>query len=49
MPHFQLTVSVYHDAWTLAFRMLGSEPDYQLGIKILKNVVAQLTQWGRGR
>ncbi|WP_204120645.1 MULTISPECIES: condensation domain-containing protein [Levilactobacillus] len=47
MPHFQLTVSVYHDAWTLAFRMLGSEPDYQLGIKILKNVVAQLTQWGR--
>ncbi|MCI1554415.1 MAG: condensation domain-containing protein [Levilactobacillus sp.] len=48
MPHFQLTVSVYHDAWTLAFRMLGSEPDYQLGIKILKNVVAQLTQWGRG-
>lgn len=48
MPHFQLTVSVYHDAWTLAFRMLGSEPDYQLGIKILKNVVAQLTQWSRG-
>lgn len=48
MPNFQLTVSVYHDAWTLAFRMLGSEPDYQLGIKILKNVVAQLTQWGRG-
>lgn len=45
MPHFQLTVSVYHDAWTLAFRMMGSEPDYQLGIKILKNVVAQLTQW----
>jgi len=27
--------------------MLGSEPDYQLGIKILKNVVAQLTQWSR--
>lgn len=48
MPNFQLTVSVYHDAWTLAFRMLGSEPDYQLGIKILKNVVAQLAQWGRG-
>ncbi|MGR7842990.1 hypothetical protein [Levilactobacillus brevis] len=47
MPHFQMTVSVYHDAWTLAFRMLGSEPDYQLGIKILKNVVAQLTQWSR--
>lgn len=47
MPHFQLTVSAYHDAWTLAFRMLGSEPDYQLGIKILKNMVTQLTQWGQ--
>jgi len=46
MPYFQLTVSGYRDAWTLAFRMLGSEPDYQLGIKILKNVVSQLTQWG---
>lgn len=48
MPNFQLTVSAYHDAWTLAFRMLGSEPDYQLGIKILKNVVTQLNQWGHG-
>ncbi|KRN02706.1 NRPS condensation (elongation) domain-containing protein [Levilactobacillus senmaizukei DSM 21775 = NBRC 103853] len=47
MPHFQLTVSIYHDTWTLAFRMMGSEPDYQLGIKILKNVVAQLTQWSQ--
>ncbi|RXI78897.1 condensation domain-containing protein [Levilactobacillus suantsaii] len=46
MPYFQLTVSGYQDAWTLAFRMLGSEPDYQLGIKILKNVETQLTQWG---
>lgn len=45
MPYFQLTVSGYRDAWTLAFRMLGSEPDYQLGIKILKNVATQLTQW----
>lgn len=48
MPNFQLTVSAYHDAWTLAFRMLGSEPDYQLGIKILKNVVTQLNQWSHG-
>ncbi|GEO67730.1 condensation domain-containing protein [Levilactobacillus spicheri] len=47
MPYFQLTVSGYREAWTLAFRMLGSEPDYQLGIKILKNVVTQLNQWGR--
>lgn len=47
MPYFQLTVSGYRDAWTLAFRMLGSEPDYQLGIKILKNVVTQLNQWER--
>ncbi|GEO69154.1 NRPS condensation (elongation) domain-containing protein [Levilactobacillus acidifarinae DSM 19394] len=45
MPYFQLTASGYRDAWTLAFRMLGSEPDYQLGIKILKNVATQLTQW----
>lgn len=49
MPSFQLTVSAYHEAWTLAFRMLGSEPDYQLGIKILKNVVAQLNQWDHGK
>lgn len=47
MPYFQLTVSGYRDAWTLAFRMLGSEPDYQLGIKVLKNVVTQLSQWSR--
>nr|WP_211089568.1 condensation domain-containing protein [Levilactobacillus tujiorum] len=49
MPSFQLTMSAYHDAWTLAFRMLGSEPDYQLGIKILKNVVTQLNQWGHDK
>lgn len=45
MPYFQLTVSGYRDAWTLAFRMLGSEPDYQLGMKVLKNVATQLTLW----
>jgi len=49
MPNFQLTVSIYHDTWTLAFRMMGSEPDYQLGIKILRNVATQLTQWARQR
>lgn len=47
MPYFQLTASGYRETWTLAFRMLGSEPDYQLGIKILKNVAWQLTQWVR--
>ncbi|PWG00533.1 hypothetical protein [Levilactobacillus bambusae] len=47
MPDFRLTMSSFNDSCTLSFRMLGSEQDYQQGLKVLNNMESTLTMWAQ--
>ncbi len=46
-PRMELAASTFAGTCTLSFNSLGSERDYQLAMKILENIQAQLLLWAQ--
>jgi len=46
-PTMEIAASTFAGTCTLSFNSIGSERDYQLGMKILENVQAQLLVWSQ--
>ena len=46
-PLMEIAASTFAGTCTLSFNSIGSERDYQLGMKILENIQAQLLVWSQ--
>lgn len=46
-PAMEIAASTFAGTCTLSFNSIGSERDYQLGMKILENIQAQLLVWSQ--